>query len=236
MSDESKPMNLVQKLASIRTEIDHIEKKGTNPHFGYKYMKAEDVAGDIGDKLAEMNIVLGIEDGKCEVHESGKGWFVVTQSTYVFKDGDTGETHRVWSCGAGSDSSDKGLYKALTGALKYALTQALCMRVGDDAEADTDTDRKTPQNGSNARETASTGGQGAERVRQSELKALVLEARGRCGSKELGDQWLKTVTKEMGVTAETITVNQIRSLFERALTLSNPASADVAEEDSDIPW
>lgn len=137
MADENAPMALIKKLARIRREIPVIEKTGENEHFGYRYMEAAEVAGQIGDKLAAANIVLSREDGKVTVHETAKGGFlVVIECWFVFHDGESGESLRVWSCGTGYDATDKGCFKALTGMLKYALTQVLCMRVGDDPEAD----------------------------------------------------------------------------------------------------
>lgn len=134
---EQPKLNLVQKLAKIRREMPNIEKRGFNSHFKYAFMQASDVAGDIGDRLAELNIVLGIEDVQVAVHPHDKGILTVVTCTYVFKDGDTGETHRVSAAGSDNDLQGKSVYKCLTGCLKYALTQSLSMRVGHmDAEDD----------------------------------------------------------------------------------------------------
>lgn len=153
MADENAPMALIKKLARIRREIPVIEKKGENVHFHYSYMRAEDVAGEIGDKLAHANIILAREEGKVQVLplQEGRGFFVLVECVYLFIDGDSGETMRVWSCGAGTDGQDKGAYKAQTGALKYALTQALCMRVDhmdpeDDSENADSRNQNRPQN------------------------------------------------------------------------------------------
>jgi hypothetical protein len=128
---------LTQKLASIRQGLKHIEKKGRNEHFGYDYMRAEDVAGDIGDRLADLGVVVVREEMAIETTQTPKGAFLVTVSGYyVFVDSETGERLRTWSAGSGIDNQDKAIYKAQTGCLKYALTQALCMRVGDDPEDD----------------------------------------------------------------------------------------------------
>ncbi len=55
---------------------------------------------------------------------------------YRFIDADSDEFIDVAAAGEGKDFGDKAVPKALTGAKKYALTQALTMRVGDDSEAD----------------------------------------------------------------------------------------------------
>lgn len=144
------PANLRQKLASIRREIPNIEKKGTNDAQHYKFMRAEDVAGEIGDKLAECNIVLGRENLRYQFdvievpRDSGaprKDMHVIVALDYIFYDGDSDERITVAAIGEGRDSGDKAVPKALTSALKYALTQPLIMRIGEDAENEAEHDR-----------------------------------------------------------------------------------------------
>jgi hypothetical protein len=53
---------------------------------------------------------------------------------YQFIDGDSDEILSVPSYGEGRDSGDKAPYKALTGALKYALIQTFLIATGDDPE------------------------------------------------------------------------------------------------------
>lgn len=132
--EPTQPLTLVQKLAQIRQEIRHIPKRGENTHFNYKYMRAEDVAGDLGDRLAEVNVILSKRNGTTTLHDTAKGVYITVECEYVFVDGDTKEELVVWSTGTESDAGGKASFKAQTGALKYALTQALCMRVGDDPE------------------------------------------------------------------------------------------------------
>ena len=49
-------------------------------------------------------------------------------------DVDTGETITAKVAGQGLDSGDKAPYKAMTGALKYALLQSFLLATGDDPE------------------------------------------------------------------------------------------------------
>lgn len=57
---------------------------------------------------------------------------------YILGDVDSGEFITIQVMGHGSDSGDKGVYKALTGAFKYALRQALMIGTGDDPEGTDD--------------------------------------------------------------------------------------------------
>ena len=54
--------------------------------------------------------------------------------TYTFMDADTAEEISVKVAGEGLDPGDKAPYKAMTGALKYALLQSFLLATGDDPE------------------------------------------------------------------------------------------------------
>jgi hypothetical protein len=54
--------------------------------------------------------------------------------TYTFSDVETAETVTVKVPGEGLDVGDKASYKAMTGALKYALLQSFLLATGDDPE------------------------------------------------------------------------------------------------------
>jgi len=54
--------------------------------------------------------------------------------TWQITDGETGEFVNFQSVGSGSDSTDKAVYKAMTGALKYALLLGFLIPTGDDPE------------------------------------------------------------------------------------------------------
>lgn len=135
---------LASKLAAIRREVKRIEKRGENTHFHYKYMRAEDVAGDLGDLFAERNIVIGRRNGKTTITAipDSDAVYVTVECEYVFTDGDTLEEFVVWA--TGTEKGDKASFKSQTGALKYALTQMLCMRVGDDPEQEDSPSPRTP--------------------------------------------------------------------------------------------
>jgi hypothetical protein len=54
--------------------------------------------------------------------------------TYAFTDVESGEAVVVKVPGEGLDGGDKATYKAMTGALKYALLQTFLIATGDDPE------------------------------------------------------------------------------------------------------
>ena len=132
-------LNLRQKLAVVRRRIAYVQKRGRNELFNYSYVTAADIAGAVGDILAELGVVVvpRLESITYEPARAGRmgterGACVVM--AYGFVDVDTGEEITVKVAGEGLDPGDKAPYKAMTGALKYALLQSFLLATGDDPE------------------------------------------------------------------------------------------------------
>ena len=131
-------LNLRQKLAEVRRRIGYIQKRGHNERFNYSYVTAADIAGSVGDILAELGIIVipRLEDIS---YESAVGRGEGTRMArvvmaYTFADVDSGEEVIAKVAGQGLDPGDKAPYKAMTGALKYALLQSFLLATGDDPE------------------------------------------------------------------------------------------------------
>ena len=57
-TQENTPLNLRQKLAEVRRRIGYVQKRGFNERNNYSYVTATDLAGAVGDLLAELGIVI----------------------------------------------------------------------------------------------------------------------------------------------------------------------------------
>ena len=131
-------LNLRQKLAEVRRRIGYIQKRGHNERFNYSYVTAADIAGSVGDILSELGVVV-IPCLQNITYESTPGRGETTRMArvvmaYTFSDVDSGEEIVAKVAGQGLDSGDKAPYKAMTGALKYALLQSFLLATGDDPE------------------------------------------------------------------------------------------------------
>ncbi len=132
-------LNLRQKLAEVRRRIGYIQKRGFNERNNYSYVTAADLAGAVGDILAELGVVI-IPSLESITYESGRGngaemaRSAQVVMAYTFTDVDTGEAITTKVAGQGLDAGDKAPYKAMTGALKYALLQSFLLATGDDPE------------------------------------------------------------------------------------------------------
>jgi len=131
--------NLKQKLAEVRRRISYVQKRGHNERFNYSYVTAADIAGAVGDALAELEVVVipNLESISHENISPNQGYpdrLTRVVMTYTFMDVNSAEELTVKMPGEGRDPGDKGPYKAMTGALKYALLQSFLIATGDDPE------------------------------------------------------------------------------------------------------
>jgi hypothetical protein len=51
-------LNLRQKLAEVHRRIGYVQKRGHNELLNYSYVTAADIAGVVGDLLAELGVVV----------------------------------------------------------------------------------------------------------------------------------------------------------------------------------
>jgi hypothetical protein len=122
-SARANPSTLTQRLAEVRRRIGYIQKRGHNELFGYSYAMAADIAGGVGDALAELGVIVipHLESIESEPLPTSKERIVRVVMDYTLVDSQTGERETIRMAGEGRDPGDKGPYKAMTGALKYAL-------------------------------------------------------------------------------------------------------------------
>jgi len=132
-------MNLRQKLAEVRRRIGYVQKRGFNERNNYSYVTAADLAGAVGDILAELGVVIIPRLESISYESNGGGRAEVARAaqvvmSYTFTDVDSGDEITTKVAGQGLDAGDKAPYKAMTGALKYALLQSFLLATGDDPE------------------------------------------------------------------------------------------------------
>src|SRR5215472_18015184 len=132
-------LTLKQKLAEVRRRISYIQKRGHNERYNYSYVTAADLACAVGDALAELEVVVipqlvSISPENIAPNEGYPDRLTRVVMTYTFMDVNSDEQLTVKVPGEGRDPGDKGPYKAMTGALKYALLQSFLIATGDDPE------------------------------------------------------------------------------------------------------
>jgi hypothetical protein len=141
MAETNPTVDLYAKLREVAEAIPFIEKRGQNGHHKYNFAQAVDVVRDVRKQLLERKIIVvpGTVPGSIRhlTETGGKGFVTTVDLTYQFVDTQTGVSVTVPWTGAGADvGGDKGLYKAYTGGLKYALLSLFLLPTTDDPEHD----------------------------------------------------------------------------------------------------
>jgi ERF superfamily protein len=155
----AKPAGLHKKLSLAMSKIGRVPKRGRNQAQGYDYARADDVAEGAREALAELGVSIladVLESGVREIEtKSGKARITWAKVAWTFTDSETGEKVTVHAPGEGMDSGDKGIYKAMTGSMKYVLMTNFLIPTGEgDPEADEPDDKPARGRQTNAQARA----------------------------------------------------------------------------------
>lgn len=227
--------SLVSKLAEVMAEVEWVEKKGRNNFFNYDYAKESDILAAIRNKLAEREIFIFTSVESIDFRENGKKTrdgatvnLVFVKTKHTFWDGQSGETMEVFGQGSGEDSGDKGVYKAITGAMKYFVSKNFLMSTGDDPEKDDEKEGRPNAKEISSRETPSFTPAGPFQPEPSPPapapSALNFENPARDFIKDIQS---KTGPKKDGSTYTRFSIETRSNGF---FTTFNPALADLAME------
>jgi hypothetical protein len=131
---------IYQKLAAVYKDVTYIQKDRRNSFHNYTYASEAAIKEQLHEAFVKHGLIMlppeivDMRDDK-KVNEKGKEEIITTLNIrFGIADVESGESISGTVCGRGVDSSDKGPYKALTGALKYFLTSTFLIPTGDDPE------------------------------------------------------------------------------------------------------
>lgn len=134
---------LAKKLAEVMAAVGRVPKNGWNDFHKYHYATEADIAEALRSELAARSVTLVPSVESYEVRElpskkadKDSRYVTFLSMTFTFEDGETGQRIEKKWLGAGEDSGDKGVYKAMTGAEKYFLLKTFLVPTGDDPESD----------------------------------------------------------------------------------------------------
>jgi hypothetical protein len=127
---------LAEKLVRASIAVGaHVPKNGTNSAQNYKFVAEADVIAKCRQALLDEGIVVlpsfrVISETPFETSGGKRSLLTTVEGAFRFISG--AESLEVVTLGQGADSGDKGVYKAETGARKYAYLHALALTAGDD--------------------------------------------------------------------------------------------------------
>ena len=141
MSDKK---TLTSKLLEVSKAIKYLEKDKTNKMQGYSYLSEAKIKETIKKAFEDSGIIFNYSTESVreyEVSPTSKGtkqFCTIANGKYSFIDVDSDhELSGTWF-GSGTDTGDKGLYKAITGGIKYVLNTNFLIPTGDDPENDSE--------------------------------------------------------------------------------------------------
>lgn len=134
------PEGLTAKLVAASLDVEHVEKKGKNTQQNYDYVRAEDIAAAATRALLARGVLAEFECVESEEtpiksRQGSDGLIVKAVCALTVTDSEGREKITRTAIGYGSDfPGDKAIYKAMTGARKYAFIHLLGISIGDDPE------------------------------------------------------------------------------------------------------
>ena len=129
---------IVPKILNVMKEIGPIIKDKTNEEKGFEYASLAAIIMKAREAMIAEKIIMFPFDVQQVVQ---KGNDVIMLVIYRFYDADLNEMGKneyldVKVVGEGCDKDGWAVYKALSGAYKYAITQTFAIPTVDDAEKD----------------------------------------------------------------------------------------------------
>jgi len=129
------------KIAEVMQNVDYLQKDGRVAYGStrYSYLSEEKITSEMREAMLKAGLV--IYPARMEVvnqqdvsTKTGQARVINILVTYRVQDIDSEEFIEVQALGEGMDAGDKAVYKAMTGAFKYAQRQAFMIPTGDDPD------------------------------------------------------------------------------------------------------
>ena len=122
-------------LWSVTRDIGAVGKDNTNAHHKYKFRSIDQFLEALQPMLVKHQLVLLQE---WEFQSSPLPNMTNVKLRLTFESVLDGSQRSATFLGQGTDTQDKGLYKAMAGAMKYAIAYTFSVRLNDEADAEFD--------------------------------------------------------------------------------------------------
>lgn len=133
--------SLADAVLAVMTEVGYVLK--TKPKDGgisYSFASEAGVIDALRDSMVRHRLVMIptkttlMASADYTSKTGGHMARTLIERTWILRHADSKEEIQVSAIGDGADMGDKGGYKAMTGALKYALRQTFLIKTGDDPD------------------------------------------------------------------------------------------------------
>jgi hypothetical protein len=129
--------NVLGAMHRVMQAVGYAQKQGENEFHGYKYVTEADAIAALRPAMVTEGLILIPSTDRIWMDEQGNTHVLIR---YTLFHAGSGESVSFFVPGSGNDMAkngkvgDKGVYKALTGASKYALLKTFLMETGEDPE------------------------------------------------------------------------------------------------------
>ncbi|NBS68239.1 hypothetical protein EBT31_04900 [bacterium] len=136
--------SIAKKILQVMRQVGYVQKEEKNEFHGYKYASESNAIAALRPALIAAGLVM-IPSVRSVRHDEHGNTHVIVE--YMVLD-EEGNCLTFSTSGSGNDRSskgaigDKGIYKALTGANKYALLKTFMLETGDDPEIPSETEKE----------------------------------------------------------------------------------------------
>lgn len=132
--DNANRIKLLGKIHAVMCAVDFIkDDKSVSVGGGYSYASEEAIKRTVAPLLRKHKLLFVLDTMNQQVVDK----LTTVDSYYHFIDVETGDEITGPFCSQGSDSGEKGIWKAVTGAIKYIMTTTFFIPTGDDPEKPT---------------------------------------------------------------------------------------------------
>ena len=139
--DTKNTKNIYQRMSDISNSLQYLQKDGVNQSQRYKFVSESAVTLAASEKMAENGVYMHftcVEQKMTEISINNKSaidCLVTVDVEYINVD-EPDQRVKSTFFGTGRDYGDKAIYKAITGAMKYAITKTFMISTGEDPEHD----------------------------------------------------------------------------------------------------
>lgn len=133
-----KPIKVLKKLHAVQKDVEYMQKGGRNSAQNYSFLSERQITERFKELFEKHGIFFHYSSTitATRTTPSGKQTLTDVLVEYKFIDVESGESIEGQAVGQGTDANDKGVYKAVTGAIKYIFMKTFLIPTGDDPEED----------------------------------------------------------------------------------------------------
>jgi hypothetical protein len=135
---------IADSVCNIIQDIGAVEKDQVNSHQKYKFRGIDQAMAALQPLLVKHNVVLAPTYSEFTNLPLEKGSFVSVKLSLRLISTQDGSGMLVETYGTGTDFGDKALYKAMSGAFKYAVFQTFCIPTEEAKDPEVDSHEVTP--------------------------------------------------------------------------------------------